>query len=119
MVNYDYGVASGDHVDRIAGESRDAMGGRRDRADNSPRSVVDDGEAGIAAEGHAVDHFDAGNEFSADRELFDLVIEAADFGLVEFDLAPLLGFLHAKLPNDGDRFFGRGCRAVGVASAVT
>ena len=100
-----HGIAGGDHVDRVAGEGRNTVGRGRDRADDSPRSIVDDGEAGVAAEGHAVDHFDAGNELAADGEFFDLVIEAADFGLVEFDLAPLLGFLHAELANDGDRFF--------------
>ncbi len=85
-------IARGDHVDRVGRQRRDAVRDRRDDADDAERGEFFQAQAVAAAGGVGLQKFDAGDEFE-DLQLFDLVIEPADFGFLQLHRAPLAGVL--------------------------
>ena len=89
------GVAGGGDVDDVAAEGGDGMGARGDGSDDAERGVFLEGDAMVAAAGIGAEPVHAGDELD-DLELGDLVIEAADLGFVEFDLAPGFGILFGE-----------------------
>ncbi len=60
----DQRVAAGDHADRVAGDRRQRMRHRRDRADHAERSVFDHGQPVVAAEHLASQELDAGRSLA-------------------------------------------------------
>ena len=101
-------VTRRDHVNRIPREGRDTVGRRRHRTDDSPRREVDDREAKVAAESHALKELNARHKVATDLEFLDLMLQPSDLGLVEFNRAPLLSLGHAHLADHLDRFASRG-----------
>ncbi len=59
----DDGVPAGQHADRVAGDRRQAVRDRRDRADDSEGSSFNDRQTMVAAEAFGFQKFDAGREF--------------------------------------------------------
>jgi hypothetical protein len=92
----DDGVAGGDDVDDVAAERGDGMRDRQNGADDAERRVLLQGDAVVAAHAVRLDPLDAGHELH-DLQLLDLVLEAADLGLLELELAPL-GGLSCRAP---------------------
>ena len=85
----DQRVAAGDHADGVAGDRRQRVRDRRDRADDAERGVLDDGQAVIAAEHFAPHELDAGRALAERLELFDLVLQPADLGFFHLHRAQL------------------------------
>ena len=82
-------VAAGDHADGVAGDRRQRVRDRRDRADDAERGVLDDGQAVVAAEDFAPHELDAGRPLAERLELFDLVLQPADLRLFHLHRAQL------------------------------
>ena len=122
----DHRVAGRDHADRVAGDRRQRVRDRRDRADHAERGVFDHGQAVVAAEHLAAQELDARRPLAERLELLDLVLEPADLGLFHLHRAQLdtlvdgdpanvaddafavfesaLGELLERFPRGGDRF---------------
>jgi hypothetical protein len=64
--------------------------------DHAEGSVLRQGDAIFAAEGVRLQEFDARRLLAAGDEFFDLVLEAADFGLFQFLAAQFFGAVDAN-----------------------
>src|SRR5262249_45628830 len=95
-------VSAGDHADHIAGQRRQRMGDRRDRTDDSERSVFSEGQAMVPREALGLEELDPRNELD-DLEFLDLVIEPADFRFFEFRTAEFFSLLFSNLADTFDR----------------
>jgi hypothetical protein len=105
-------ITGGDDVDDVAGEGGDGVRHRQDGRDDAEGGVLLEGDAVVAAAGVGVEPLDAGDELH-DLELLDLVVEAADLGLGELELAPLGGVLGGEGLDDLDNLGAGGDALLG------
>ncbi len=85
-------ISRGDHVDGVGRQRGNAVRHRRNHADDTEGGEFFQAQAVGSAGSVGLQIFDAGHEFE-DLELFDLVIEPADFRLGQLHRAPLAGVL--------------------------
>ena len=97
----DDGISGGHHVDDIAGESGDRVSDWQNRADDTEGRVFLEGDATIAAHRVRLEPLGAGDVFG-DLELGDLVVDAADLGLLHLEAAPWLGVCDGHAFDDFD-----------------
>ena len=111
-------VARGQHVDRVAGQRRQAVSDRRDRADDAERDVVGQGQPVVARIVVGAQVFDARDDGDGVLELGDLVVEPADLGLFQLEPPELLGLVDA---DAADALDGLACdrRAAGSGTPET
>jgi hypothetical protein len=95
----DCSIAGSDHGDDVARHGRDGMGGRCDGADDAKRRKFLESNAVITAKAQRVEELDTRHDRQA-PELFNLVIEPADLGLIKFKSPPLLRIGHGELLDD-------------------
>ena len=86
-------VTAGDHHDRIACQGRHRVRHRCNHAQHTKRSVFGYAQPMVAADGLRRDHLQAGDFFTHHDQLLDLVVQPADLGLLELDLAEFLRLL--------------------------
>jgi hypothetical protein len=106
-----HGVAGRHHVDDVAAERGNGMGRGRDRADDAKRRVFLQRDAVIAAAAVGPEPFDAGNVLD-DLQLFDFVIEPADFRFLQFNAAPFGGIGLGQCLDNVDDLLPRGHAAL-------
>ena len=88
-------VAGRQHAHHVAGQRRQRVGDGRDRADHAERGVLGHGQPVVAAVASHLRNSIPGTSLTI-LQLLDLVIEAADLRLFEFQPAQLVGLLIAN-----------------------
>src|ERR1035438_248477 len=95
----DRGVTRGKNIDGVRGHGGHGMGDGKHHADDAPRSALDDAQARAIATRIASHGFHSKHEAHV-GELQNLVIEAADLGLLHFHAAQLLAAVVADTTYD-------------------
>ena len=98
-----HGISRSDHVDDIPRDGGDRVRDGCDAADDAPRSGIVHRDTGVTA--HAVRRKILGAEDIFDTvKLGNLVVEAADLGLLKLDLTPTFSIGRAHRLDDLDDF---------------
>ena len=97
----DRGVAGGKNIDGVGRHGGHGMRDRQHHADDAPGRVLDDAQAGGIAAGLAAHGFHAKHKAHV-GELENLVVEAADLGLLQLHAAQLFAAIVADADDDVD-----------------
>lgn len=101
------GISSGDHTDDVAGEGGNGVGDGEDGSDDAEGGVFLEHDACVTGLGIRAQPFHTGDEVH-DGEFGELVVEAADFGFLEFEFSPFVDVGGADAFDDLDGFGAAG-----------